>query len=296
MRLFCTSHTSSYLCRMNKHLLRHTRESISLRYAEGEAEAVARIIIEDGLHLSVPQALQREVTDLSPDERIKLEEMCRRVVAGEPVQYVVGSTLFCGLRLSVTPAVLIPRPETEQLIDIVCDSVQNINRKEANLRILDLGTGNGAIAIALKHRLPHAYVEAWDISEAAIGVARENATACGLSVKFIVRDMLDEPPAKAPFDIIVSNPPYICEREKPSMETHVLSYEPHLALFVPDADPLRFYRAVCRQALSAAAQLVAVECHRDYAADVALLFHQQGFAAHVLADHYGNPRFVLAEQ
>lgn len=281
---------------MNKHLLRHTRESISLRYAEGEAEAVARIIIEDGLHLSVPQALQREVTDLSPDERIKLEEMCRRVVAGDPVQYVVGSTLFCGLRLSVTPAVLIPRPETEQLIDIVCDSFQHINREEANLRILDLGTGSGAIALALKHRLPHAYVEAWDISDAALQVARHNAARYDLSVRFALQDMLSAPPTDAPFDIIVSNPPYICEREKLSLETHVLDYEPHLALFVPDADPLRFYRAVCRQALNATAKVVAVECHRDYAADVALLFHQQGFAAHVLADHYGNPRFVLAEQ
>lgn len=281
---------------MNQHLLRHTSESISPRYVGGEAEAVARIIIEDGLQLSLPQALQREVTDLLADERIKLEEMCRRVVAGEPVQYVVGSSLFCGLRLIVTPAVLIPRPETEHLIDIVCDSVQHINREEAILRILDLGTGSGAIALALKHRLPHAYVEAWDISDAALQVARHNAARYDLSVRFALQDMLSAAPSDASFDIIVSNPPYICEREKPSMETHVLDYEPHLALFVPDVDPLRFYRAVCRQAVSAAAQVVAVECHRDYAANVAHLFQQQGFTARVLADQFGQPRFVRAEQ
>lgn len=232
-------------------------------YDEREARAVIRYVLEAlyGLttadiyaHVDAERArlgegasrrgrLQSRPFDLSDD----LEMVMRRLEAGEPVQYVVGSTTFCGHTLSVQHGVLIPRPETEELCRWIIDST-DCNRARP-LRILDIGTGSGCIAITLALDIQGADVTAWDISETALDVAQRNAIATGATVVFDRRNILDEPTADEPlFDLIVSNPPYICNKERADMHSNVTDYEPHEALFVPDDDPLLFYRAIARYA------------------------------------------------
>lgn len=175
----------------------------------------------------------------------KARKAAARVAAGEPVQYVFSRARFYGMDFKVTPDVLIPRPETAMLVDEIVDE----NSSRQDLRVLDLGTGSGCIAIALSRNLPFSQVTAVDFSTGALAVARDNATALHARVKFVQADMLCDS-FHSPWDIIVSNPPYVLESEKASMEANVLDYEPHSALFVPDSDPLRFYRAIARIAAS----------------------------------------------
>lgn len=213
----------------------------------GEADGCLRAILEDaGGYTPVDLALRADLS-LEPFTTDRLLAMASRVAAGEPVQYVTGHARFYGLDLRVTPAVLIPRPETEGLVDRIVDDAA----ARPDLRVLDICTGSGCIAIALARNLPFASVEAVDISPDALSVAEANARDLRADVRFRRADALDMPIPAEPYDIIVSNPPYIADSEREAMDDRVLLHEPAIALFVPDTDPVRFYRAIAAYAARA---------------------------------------------
>jgi release factor glutamine methyltransferase len=216
-------------------------------YDEGEAKAIARMTYEECFGLTLSDIYLGKDTQLSADCQTELEEIAKRLMQGEPVQYVLGRADFCGRTFMVNKHVLIPRPETEELCQwiIAADAAQ----------ILDIGTGSGCIAITLAAEMPEAEVTAWDISAEALSVARENAKRTHVHVSFEQVDILHLPSSvihlTSAFDLIVSNPPYICNKERAAMEANVLEHEPHTALFVPDDDPLLFYRAIAQYASTA---------------------------------------------
>jgi len=213
-------------------------------YDEGEAKAITRMVYEVRYGLSWSDLCIGKDTQLSADDQAELEEITERLEHYEPIQYVIGQADFCGHTLLVNEHVLIPRPETEELCQWILESV---NCQFSSLNFLDIGTGSGNIAITLSAGIPNAHVSAWDISSEALAVARENAQRNHAHVSFERVDILNlhlstlTPPS---YDLIVSNPPYITNKEREEMDLNVLDYEPHTALFVPDEDPLRFYRAI----------------------------------------------------
>lgn len=231
---------------------------------------------------------------LSAKEEEELESILLRLLRFEPIQYVQGKAHFLGRTFKVAPGVLIPRPETEELVEAVLRDVP------AGARILDIGTGSGCIAVTLSKELPQAEVTAWDVSEKAILLAQENNALLGAKVSFERCDVLQVVPRKsACFDVIVSNPPYVLDKERADMEPNVLDWEPGLALFVPDDDPLLFYRRIAQLglALLAPAGRLYFEINRAYGPQTADMLLRQGYAsAKVLKDISGNDRIVIAER
>ena len=225
-------------------------------YDEREAKAVVRTLLEERFNLTLTDLYTDGLDRLTDDEKARLETLLNRLEAGEPVQYVVGKARFCGRDYMVAPGVLIPRPETEMLCKEVISAYNRpycALQPPEPLRVLDIGTGSGCIAVTLALDLWNSTVTAWDISGDALIIARENAHRLQAHVNLELQDALnpDEMALNAlPFDIIVSNPPYICARESKDMAKHVLAHEPHTALFVPDDDPLLFYRSIARYGLS----------------------------------------------
>ena len=235
----------------------------------------------------------------------RLNEQLRRLQAGEPVQYVLGRTFFCGHEFRVRPGVLIPRPETEELVGVACDRVARYGERsgrsdgEGNgraVRILDIGTGSGCIAISLALAIPDAQVEAWDVSDEALTIARENASRLGAKVTFKKNDILKGncAPSLGKASLIISNPPYICEKERKDMEQRVLDHEPSLALFVPDDDPLLFYRAIAEYATRALTSkgLLLFEInplYKDAMEEMLLSLHFHDIVFH--EDQFGKIRF-----
>ena len=220
-------------------------KSLASRYPEREAKAVIRYLLEVGYGLSLADIIS------GTTERIPADEMgknLRRLLNGEPVQYVIGKAVFGGRIFRVTPDVLIPRPETYELCQWLEEEERGKRKEERDFSILDIGTGSGCIAITLALDMPQAKVEAWDISVDALTVARENAQELQANVKFEQVDVLSSLPAQGGLGwvSIISNPPYICQKEAAEMEQHVLDHEPHQALFVPDEDPLLFFRTIAR--------------------------------------------------
>lgn len=258
---------------------------------EGEARAVTLLLFEHIGGLSTVDVLTGRDAELPEETKEKLRAAARRVEQGEPVQYVIGKTVFMGLELKVSPAVLIPRPETEDLVRLLISENKGLN----DGKVLDIGTGSGCIALAVKHQMPDTRVTAWDVSEKALEVARHNALENGLDVKFQLNDILSPQQPAGLFDIIVSNPPYVCTSEAAEMERQVLDFEPHTALFVPDDDPLRFYRAItlfARQHLNSDGKIY-FETNRAYADDVAELLKTNGFIkVQVVNDQFDNQRIV----
>lgn len=222
------------------------RRRLTPLYGEGEARAVIRAIFHALKGWGATEMIMHEGDELSPYMREKIEEILKRLEAGEPVQYVVGEAYFYGMDLRVRPGVLIPRPETAGLVDMVVADCSG-----SDLRVLDIGTGSGAIAIALARNLRFPQVSALDASAAALEIARENASMLKAKVKFIEADIFAWEPAPESFDVIVSNPPYVLESEKKEMSDSVLLHEPSEALFVPDSDPLVFYRRIADVGLEA---------------------------------------------
>ena len=214
-------------------------------YGEGEAKAIARMVYEVRYGLTFTDLCIGKDTQLSADDQAELEEIAQRLERHEPIQYVLGKAEFMGEWYDVEPGVLIPRPETEELVRWISLSPDPSPKREGR-HFLDIGTGSGCIAITLAAMYPEAKVTAWDISEKALEVARKNAKRLGVDVNFEQVDILanSQQPKANSYDIIVSNPPYICNKEREAMEQNVLDYEPHEALFVPDDDPLLFYRAI----------------------------------------------------
>ena len=260
----------------------------------GEIDAMMRVIMEEVMHYSPVDVVIRADDELPEFFPSRLDNIMSRLERHEPLQYILGSALFHGHRFRVTPATLIPRPETEQLVDLIIDECG----QREDLRVMDLGTGSGCIAISLARALKFAQVTGVDISNDALQVARDNATALKVRVHWLEADMLEMPsmPAQSQ-DIVVSNPPYITLSEQAAMERNVLDYEPRQALFVPDDDPLRFYRAIASIAATVLAPggRLYVEINRRFGQETAALFEQQGFAdTRVLKDSFGNDRFVTA--
>ena len=270
-------------------------------HGEGEARAIVRMVMEERYGLSQTDLLLGKDTTLSADDRIDFEKIALRLCSGEPVQYVLGYTDFCGRRFHVTPDVLIPRPETEELVQYAIDEIS-----KPNSTLLDLCTGSGCIAISLASAFPNAHVVGVDISEKALAIAQENATALGVSnVEFIQQDLLSvsslvsaEKVANfSPFDLIISNPPYVRESEAETMSATVLNHEPHLALFVPDNDPLCFYHAIATVALRSlkVSGEILVEINSDLAIETRQLFVDAGLSdVGVLCDQFGRPRMLRA--
>jgi release factor glutamine methyltransferase len=266
------------------------------RYINREAQAIVRLLLEERYGLSLTDLYSDKVTQLSANDAQELEKMMQRFEKGEPVQYVLGTATFCGRTFHVAPGVLIPRPETEGV-------VRGVRSEECGVRILDIGTGSGCIAITLALENPDAYVEALDISEEALAIARDNAERLGAKVEFKKVDILNPSPAlpkgEGGWSTIISNPPYICEKEREDMEANVLDYEPATALFVPDDDPLLFYRHIADYALIALqpnGQLL-FETNPLYINDVAAMLREKGFADITLQeDCFGKFRFVMCTQ
>ena len=283
---------------------------IATSYDDGEARAIARILIEELFGLSYTDIVCGATEQLSADDTLRLDTAVRRIEQGEPLQHVLGYADFCGNRFCVNGSVLIPRPETEWLVDEGA-KLMSTTATPSPKRILDIGTGSGCIAISLKLCLGDAYVEAWDISEEALRTAQDNADALKAEVVFRKRDALvSSAPTEqamdsinyseanilaAPWDLIVSNPPYICDSERSAMDDNVLLHEPHTALFVPDDDPLRFYRAIARYALltlNIGGSLL-FECNTRYAEATGKMLSDMGFEEVTVSDDCFNlPRFV----
>lgn len=331
-------------------------------YNEREAQAIVRTVLDALFGMSLTDICLGKVTQLSADDTTRLEKIMQRLEKSEPVQYVLGAEWFAGRLFDVAPGVLIPRPETEDLVKWACDEAkekednskeergkeekevskkiealkkeeqplssplkeekeglrkgEDAPKKEEQLlssllknnkdvskkgeeaphpSILDIGTGSGCIAITVALALPQARVTAWDISTDALAIAAGNAHRLGASVRFEHQDALSAPDDEERWDVIVSNPPYICDRERANMSDNVLSYEPELALFVPDSDPLLFYRAIARyasKALKPGGRLL-FETNTAYAHEVAQVMANEGFTAiEVRNDCFGKPRMV----
>ena len=358
-------------------------------YNEREAQAIVRTVLDALFGMSLTDICLGKVTQLSADDTTRLEKIMQRLEKSEPVQYVLGAGWFAGRLFDVAPGVLIPRPETEDLVKWACDEAKEkekednskeergkeekeiskkgeapqkeeqllsspLKEEDEGLRkgkdasqkeeqhlssplkeekeglrkgedasqkeeqhlssllksnkevsekgeevphpsILDIGTGSGCIAITVALALPQARVTAWDISTDALAIAAGNAHRLGASVRFEHQDALSAPDDEERWDVIVSNPPYICDRERADMSDNVLSYEPKLALFVPDSDPLLFYRAIARyasKALKPGGRLL-FETNTAYAHEVAQTMANEGFTAiEVRNDCFGKPRMV----
>lgn len=337
---------------------------LTVIYNEREAQAIVRTVLDALFGMSLTDICLGKVTQLSADDTTRLEKIMQRLEKSEPVQYVLGSEWFAGRLFDVAPGVLIPRPETEDLVKWACDEAkekekednskeergkeekevskkreaqkkeeqplysplkeekeglrkgEDASKKEEQLlssllknnkevskkgeeaphpSILDIGTGSGCIAITVALALPQARVTAWDISTDALAIAAGNAHRLGASVRFEHQDALNAPDDEERWDVIVSNPPYICDRERADMSDNVLSYEPELALFVPDNDPLLFYRAIAHyasKALKPGGRLL-FETNTAYAHEVAQTMADEGFTAiEVRNDCFGKPRMV----
>lgn len=360
---------------------------LTVIYNEREAQAIVRTVLDALFGMSLTDICLGKVTQLSADDTTRLEKIMQRLEKSEPVQYVLGAEWFAGRLFDVAPGVLIPRPETEDLVKWACDEAkekednskeergkeekevskkgeapkkeeqplstplkeekeglrkgkdasqkeeqplssplkeekeglrkgEDASQKEEQLlssllknnkevsekgeeaphpSILDIGTGSGCIAITVALALPQARVTAWDISTDALAIAAGNAHRLGASVRFEHQDALSAPDDEERWDVIVSNPPYICDRERADMSDNVLSYEPELALFVPDSDPLLFYRAIARyasKALKPGGRLL-FETNTAYAHEVAQTMANEGFTAiEVRNDCFGKPRMV----
>lgn len=258
-----------------------------------EAKDTARIIFEDTAGYDRKFIFINGNRELSDFKKSLIDSIVDKVLAGEPVQYAVGRARFMGNDYIVDPSVLIPRPETAGLVDLITARYGDCN----DLQVLDIGTGSGCIAISLARALPFCRVDAIDISAAALDVARRNAAALKAKVNFIRSDILTAAPPHARYDIIVSNPPYIGESEKSEMDSRVLDYEPHGALFVPDSDPLLFYRAIARYGLKAlkSGGHLYFEINSLYAVQMRDMLADEGYSdIGVQRDYRGNYRFATA--
>ena len=266
-------------------------QKLQQRYGSGEGRALYELILGERFGLSRTDILLGKDTTLSADEQAELQIIVDRVAKGEPVQYVLGTEEFCGREFLVCPGVLIPRPETQQLVRLVSQNVP------IGSTVLDIGTGSGCIAITLA--LAGYKVTALDVSAEALAVAKQNAERLGAEVEFVKGDIFQCSMFNVQWNAIVSNPPYVCESEAAVMDANVLDHEPHLALFVPDDDPLLFYRVIAdygQEHLVDEGQIF-FEVNRSYAEQVAELLLQKGYEdAKVVKDDYENNRFVWARK
>ena len=257
-------------------------------------KAIVRWLLDVRFGLSMADILCDKMKELSKEDQKALERMMQRLESGEPVQYISGVADFFGRSFHVAPGVLIPRPETAEL----CEYVLSCRKTEG--KILDIGTGSGCIAITLALEIPEAKVTAWDISDDALLIAQENAKALGADIAFEKRDILNTSLSTSQtWDVIVSNPPYIKPKERNGMEKNVLDYEPHLALFAPEQNPIIFYQRIgdyAWQSLNLGGQLF-FELNPLTADDVDSYLSNLGFSdIEIRQDQFGKQRFLKAKK
>ena len=271
-------------------------------YDEGEAKAIARMVYEERFGLTLSDIYLGRETQLSAADQTELEEIAKRLLQGEPIQYVLGQADFCGRTFMVNEHVLIPRPETEELCNWMPLTLPTPRGEGA--KILDIGTGSGCIAITLAAMYPEAQVIGWDISEDALEVAKTNAIRNNVNVSFeqvdvlhLTSDILHQ--TSEALSLIVSNPPYICNKERAAMAVNVLEYEPHTALFVPDDDPLLFYRAIAQFGQTALKQggWLYFEINPLYAREMCDMLRLMSYHdIELKADQYGKQRMIRAQR
>lgn len=260
-------------------------------YGQQELRSIALMICKEQLGLADIDIYLRKDIKLSDMNEHLLKQTIERLKCHEPIQYVLEKTVFYGLTFKVTPDVLIPRPETEELVELI------LKENSGRIRVLDIGTGSGCIAIALAHHLPEAEVEAWDISASALDVARDNANALHAKVAFNRVDVLDMTLPQRTFQVMVSNPPYITEKEKDVMDKNVLEWEPESALFVPDHDPLRFYNRIAQLGLDmlVSGGRLYFEINQSYGSETVGLLDRMGYKnVRLIKDLFENHRIVAA--
>ena len=267
-------------------------EKLSEKFPQREAEQLMRILLEDLFGIDLKRQLMDPNLCIDERQHYVLSEAVRRLLAGEPVQYVTGVARFNDLLIKVSPAVLIPRPETEEL---VCKMGIG-TPKDKPIRIWDIGTGSGCIAIALAKQFPNSEVIAFDVSNDALQIAKQNAESNGVEVTFVHDDVLHPQSAYfiQPVDLVVSNPPYVCDSERAAMEANVLDWEPEKALFVSDDDPLRYYRQIlsmARPQLNPRGQIW-FEINERMGEDMVRACREMGFVeTEILEDYLGKQRF-----
>lgn len=275
----------------------YIKESLKDSYPPSEVSSIVRLIIERICHIPPYRFLSGDTITLPDSEKKRIHEITEHLKQMEPIQYIIGIADFYSLEFEVNPSVLIPRPETEELVEhIIHDNDGKV------ITVLDIGTGSGCIAITLAKHLKQSRVSAVDISAEALSVARRNASNNGADVSFIQTDILRPDKAETDisgqFDLIVSNPPYIKEEEKREMERNVLEYEPHLALFVPDNDPLLFYRAIARfgkKKLNPGGRLY-FEINAQCGAETAGMLRGEGYKqVELIKDLSGKDRIIKAQ-
>ena len=269
-------------------------KELKQHYGTAEGYALYRLVMEECFGLTHTDILLGKDNQISEENQARLLEITGRLLKNEPVQYVLGYADFCGHRFAVRPGVLIPRPETELLVQKALQlghGMEGVTEPEA----LDIGTGSGCIAVSMA--LAGCRVTAMDISEEALGIAMQNATALNAEVVFVHENILQPSRTAQQWHVIVSNPPYICLHEAEAMERNVLDYEPHNALFVPDTDPLIFYRAIASYAMShlSAGGWLCLEINQAYPDEMEKLLSSFGFKdVTIQKDQYGKDRIAYA--
>lgn len=277
-----------------KRIIKAIKDELGSCYPIGETTALIRIISTEILDIPQSTFILKEDVILTPEQETLLYSTIERLKKHEPIQYIQGFCDFCGLTFKVTQETLIPRPETSELVEWITEEQKG---KEKEVKILDIGTGSGCIAITLSNKLPGCNIAAWDISPGALAVAEENNRNNGTEVIFSQVDILAYQPQDEMFGIIVSNPPYIKEKEKKSMEANVLDWEPHTALFVPDNDPLLFYRTIAKKALVmlTSGGTLYFEINRAHGAETVEMLQSLGYKEIELRkDIAGNDRMIKA--
>ena len=274
-------------------LVRHIREALHGVCSDAEALSLAKMLLVDVFGFSTLELYGGKDRSFSEKEQMHLADIVRRLQNHEPVQYIIGKETFMGLVFEVDENVLIPRPETQELVEWILED----HRLDEGCKILDIGTGSGCIPISLAHSMIGAELEAWDISDGALEVARRNANRNNVKVLFRKQNVLEAVPSTSCYDVIVSNPPYITEKEKVDMEANVLDWEPSIALFVPDSDPLLFYRKIAELGLKMLVPegTLYFEINRAYGAMMKSMLENMGYKhVELRKDMFGNDRMIKA--
>lgn len=274
----------------------YIKQAINGQYPDTEASAIAKAILTDVFQLSTTDLYASKDMNFSTNQAEKLEVIINRLRANEPLQYILGNCYFCGLDFHVEPGVLIPRPETAELVEWI---ISDRKSSDSPIRILDIGTGSGCISISLAKNLPQSEVHAWDISEDAIRIASDNANRLDANVRFRQTDVLGQVPTNTMMNVIVSNPPYITEAERTDMDANVTDWEPDTALFVPDNTPLLFYERIAdigKQILTPDGTLY-FEINQRFGTETVDMLRKKGYRnVELRKDLSGNDRMIKAER
>lgn len=279
-------------------IIKKFKQELAEKYTSAEINFLSKLFLEKRAHIKSIDFYTHKDTKIKDNEKLLLFRDLERLKENEPWQYILGSCEFYGYEFKVTPSVLIPRPETEELVEkIIRDYKKSSN---SNLKILDIGTGSGCIPITLKKEIPNSTIYTIDISKKATEIAKINAVNLGVKINFINSDILKYTVQEnflKHFDIIVSNPPYVCEKEKETMQVNVLNFEPSLALFVEDKNPLIFYKKISqlgRKMLKDKGQIY-FEINRSYGKEIKLLLEELNYKnIQIIKDLSNNERIATA--